>query len=142
MLTQVALGKLFKLKPLLGLSFNSLSNEDKDKEGIQVLAVVEGCAASSAGLRPHDLILECSGQPVGNREDFRRINQSTVVGNEVPLLVKRRNKFTAVVLTVGARKTPPEEIRRLRLIRNTRVQYNDFRTTIFGCVNGVKNWRP
>jgi serine protease Do len=70
----------------------------KEAKGVVVLRVESGSAASEAGLRPGDVILEINGQAVPNVKGFQKTLSGLPKKSFARLLVKRqgRNLFFAV----------------------------------------------
>jgi S1-C subfamily serine protease len=66
--------------------------------GIEVVEVVEGSPAESAGLRHEDLILEIDGMPIQDASDLQRQMIDSAIGRTIELKVFRNGE----VLNVGA----------------------------------------
>src|SRR6478672_9478490 len=58
--------------------------------GIEVVDVVEGSPAGSAGLRAEDLIVEVDGRPVAGVDDLQRLMDGELIGRSVTLRVLRQ----------------------------------------------------
>jgi serine protease Do len=60
------------------------------RTGIEVVEVVEGSPAASAGLRSEDLIVEVDGQPVAGVDDLQRLMAGELIGRAVHMQVMRQ----------------------------------------------------
>jgi S1-C subfamily serine protease len=56
---------------------------------VEVIEIVPGSPADSAGLRPHDLIVEVQGQRIARVADLQTILQRDVVGTNLETVVLR-----------------------------------------------------
>ena len=59
------------------------------EKGVEVVTVVEGSPAASAGVRPEDLIVELDGSPVSDVGDIQRLMVVERIGASVPVRVLR-----------------------------------------------------
>jgi S1-C subfamily serine protease len=60
--------------------------------GVEVVDVVDGSPASSAGLRPEDLIVELNGTPVAAVDDIQRLMVGELIGTAVHAHVIRNGE--------------------------------------------------
>src|SRR4249919_76542 len=60
--------------------------------GVEVVTVVEGSPAATAGLRPEDLIVELDGSPVADVGDIQRLMVVERIGASVPVRVLREDR--------------------------------------------------
>ncbi|XP_036382971.1 serine protease HTRA1 [Megalops cyprinoides] len=105
-------GKTLPKKKYMGVRMLQLSTamirdlKDRDRDfpdissGVYVYEVIPGTAASSSGMKNHDVIININGQPVHTTEDVSEAVQS---GTALTVVVRRTNED--VTLTVV-----PEEI--------------------------------
>ncbi|KAG7480761.1 hypothetical protein MATL_G00059710 [Megalops atlanticus] len=105
-------GKTLPKKKYMGVRMLQLSTamirdlKDRDRDfpdissGVYVYEVIPGTAASSSGMKNHDVIININGQPVHTTEDVSEAVQS---GTALTVVVRRANED--VTLTVV-----PEEI--------------------------------
>src|SRR6185503_1001817 len=63
---------------------------------IEVVEVVEGSPAASAGLRPEDLIIEVDGSAVEQVNDLQRLMAGELIGRPAKMQVVRRGKSISV----------------------------------------------
>ncbi|HEV2756217.1 MAG TPA: trypsin-like peptidase domain-containing protein [Actinomycetota bacterium] len=59
------------------------------ERGIEVVQVVAGSPAESAGLRPEDLIVEVHGTPVEGMDDLQRLMDGSLAGRAIEIAVYR-----------------------------------------------------
>jgi S1-C subfamily serine protease len=57
--------------------------------GVEVVQVVEGSPAASAGIRQEDIIVEVGASPVEDGGDLQRLMTGDVIGRSVPLTIYR-----------------------------------------------------
>src|SRR6476659_3997404 len=57
--------------------------------GIEIVEIVEGSPAASAGLRPGDLLVEVDGEALGDVGDLQRLMSRDSIGRELTLRVDR-----------------------------------------------------
>jgi len=62
------------------------------EKGVEVVTVVDGSPAASAGLRPEDLIVELDGSPVSDVGDIQRLMVVERIGESVPVRVLREGR--------------------------------------------------
>ena len=74
--------------------------------GVRVIDVVSGGAASRAGVRPDDVLLEVSGRPVDEAEQFQSRLAQTRPGERVELTVWRDGEAVALEAGLIARSAP------------------------------------
>jgi serine protease Do len=68
------------------------------EKGIEVVEVVDGSPAASAGLRPEDLIVAVDGEPMGDVGDLQRLMVAERIGQGVEVQVVRDGSFTELDL--------------------------------------------
>lgn len=76
-----------------------LSREIGRDRGIEVVQVVEGSPASTAGLRPEDLIIDVDGVSMSSIEDLQRLMVSDAIGRRAPVRVYRAGRVLTLELT-------------------------------------------
>ena len=59
------------------------------EEGVEIMQVVDGSPAASAGIRSGDLIVELDGVPIADARDLQRLMVGDVIGRSVDALVWR-----------------------------------------------------
>jgi serine protease Do len=69
------------------------------RECVEVVNVVEGSPAASAGLRPEDMIVAVDGTAVQHVEDLQRLMVGEMIGRPVALTVVRGDRTLALRLT-------------------------------------------
>ena len=67
--------------------------------GLEVVQLLDRSPASSAGVRPGDLIVELDGRPIEGVADLQRLLVGELVGRRVGLRVARGNKVVELPLT-------------------------------------------
>ena len=67
---------------------------------VQILQVLEGSAASRAGLRDGDLLVELDGEPVGDATDLQRLMVHERIGRRVPARVVREGAQRTLAVTL------------------------------------------
>jgi S1-C subfamily serine protease len=65
---------------------------------VEVVEVMRGTPAASAGIRPEDLILEVAGEPVSSVEDLQRLMVAELIGVSVPVRLLRQGRPVEVDL--------------------------------------------
>jgi S1-C subfamily serine protease len=73
-----------------------LAERSDHASGLDVMEVVTGSPAASAGLRPGDIIFDVNGTPVRHAGDLQRVLAEDVIGVPVKLLVLRRGQVTEI----------------------------------------------
>jgi S1-C subfamily serine protease len=68
------------------------------EKGIEVVEVVDGSPAASAGLRPEDLIVAVDEEPMGDVGDLQRLMVAERIGQGVEVQVVRDGSFTELDL--------------------------------------------
>jgi S1-C subfamily serine protease len=79
-----------------------VAREVEREVGVEVVEVITGSPAHSAGLRPEDLILDVDGEPVRSARDLQRLMARELIGRRVAIRVFRDGR----ILTLDA--TPAE----------------------------------
>jgi len=69
------------------------------RECVEVVNVVEGSPAATAGLRPEDMIVAVDGTPVQHVEDLQRLMTGELIGRRVELTVVRGDRTHELTLT-------------------------------------------
>jgi S1-C subfamily serine protease len=69
------------------------------RQGLEVVQLLEGSPAASAGIRPGDLIVELDGSPVEGVGDLQRLLDGEAVGRRVGLRVGREGHLLDLDLT-------------------------------------------
>jgi S1-C subfamily serine protease len=64
--------------------------------GIEVVEVVDGSPAQSAGIRPGDILVAVDGEPLGEARDLQRMMTGDRVGGSVELTVIRRGAISTI----------------------------------------------
>ncbi len=72
------------------------------QDGLLVRGVEEGSPAERAGVRPGDLIVEASGQPVASSDDLFGILDQLEEGATLPLRIVRGSEHVTVAVTFGS----------------------------------------
>jgi S1-C subfamily serine protease len=67
--------------------------------GVEVVEVVAGSPADSAGLRPEDLILDVDGIPVASARDLQRLMAHELIGRAVEIRVIREGRVISLSAT-------------------------------------------
>jgi S1-C subfamily serine protease len=75
-------------------------------QGVEVVEVVPGSPAASAGIRPEDLVLELAGVPVNDVGDIQQMMVGDVIGGRVDIMLYRDGRtlelsIVPVELTAG-----------------------------------------
>src|SRR5216683_3477010 len=65
--------------------------------GLRVVEVVPGGPAARAGLRPGDLLLSASGNPVTNAQDLQRLMFAEAIGRRMAITVMRNGALVDVI---------------------------------------------
>jgi S1-C subfamily serine protease len=78
----------------------------KQTEGVIVTGVLQNGPAANAGLRPGDLLLKVSGQPVRNVGELLTQVASLTPGKSATLEVVRRNQTLSLDVTPSQRPKP------------------------------------
>jgi S1-C subfamily serine protease len=66
--------------------------------GLEVVEVAEGSPAQRAGLRPEDLIVELSGEPVERADDVQRLMTEAAIGAQMAVTVLRGERVLELEL--------------------------------------------
>jgi len=104
-------------RPFLGIRYIVLNGEiaklhklPKDygalviRETLGESAVVKGSAADRAGLKEYDLILECQGEKVTEKNPLANILQKFKIGDEISLKVLREGKEITLKVKLEEKK--------------------------------------
>ena len=67
--------------------------------GVEVVEIVAGSPAATAGLRPEDLILDVDGEPVASARDLQRLMAGEAIGREVAIRVFRDGRVQTLRAT-------------------------------------------
>jgi serine protease Do len=78
----------------------------KEERGVEVKSVEPDSAASKAGFKEGDVVLEYNGQRVEGSEQFIRLVHETPVGRPVKLLIWRSGQTQTIAVTMGKREGP------------------------------------
>jgi S1-C subfamily serine protease len=70
----------------------------RDK-GIEVVEVMEGSPAATAGLRPEDVIVAVDGEPMRDVGDLQRLMVAERIGREISVELVRGSRSVALALT-------------------------------------------
>jgi S1-C subfamily serine protease len=73
--------------------------------GVEVVEVVDGSPAATAGLRPEDLIVAVDGTPVSGADDLQRLMTGELIGQTVTATVLRRGERIRVPLVPAELET-------------------------------------
>jgi serine protease Do len=65
---------------------------------VEVVEVVEGSPAATAGLRPEDLIVDVAGTPVAGVDDLQRLMAGELIGQSVTLTTVRSGRKSEIAL--------------------------------------------
>jgi S1-C subfamily serine protease len=76
-----------------------LAGELGRRQALEVVQLLEGSPAASAGVRPGDLILELDGRPVEGVGDLQRLLDGDAVGRRVGVRVARDAGILELALT-------------------------------------------
>jgi serine protease Do len=63
--------------------------------GVEIVEVVEGSPAATAGLRPADVIVEADGEAIGDVGDLQRLMSGDRIGRELALRVDRGGRVVS-----------------------------------------------
>jgi len=95
--------------PYIGVTMQDVSKEMvqelklKDTNGVFVYTVNRKSPAFDAGLRQYDVITEVNGKAVKTSEEFKKIVNSSKVGDQLKLGVMRNGQKTEITVKVGDR---------------------------------------
>jgi S1-C subfamily serine protease len=68
------------------------------ERGVEVLEVVAGSPAATAGLRPEDLLVELDGAPVEGVDDVQRLMDATRIGRRLDAVVVREGDVRRIAV--------------------------------------------
>ena len=108
----------------------------KERRGALVGAVTRGAAAAKAGVEPGDVIIECNGKPIKNRDELVATVVSTKPGTTVPVKVMRDRAEKTLNLTVGELDLE-DEGNRAAATRDTAVEPDEQSSQGFGITLGA-----
>jgi len=104
-------------RPFLGVRYVLLNKEIAEKnklatdsgalivrETLGESAVVKGSAADKAGLKEYDLILECQGEKITEKNPLANILQKFKIGDEISLKVLREGKEITLKVKLEEKK--------------------------------------
>jgi S1-C subfamily serine protease len=90
-----------ELKQTINSDPNSGLSVDED-QGVLIAKVMANSPAAKAGLRSGDIIQKIGGRPVKNAEDVQKAVESTPVGGNLPVEVRRNQADVKVTVQPGA----------------------------------------
>ncbi|MBD0302378.1 MAG: PDZ domain-containing protein, partial [Tolypothrix sp. T3-bin4] len=93
-----------ELKQNINSNPNSGLNVDED-QGVLIAKVIQNSPAAKAGLRSGDVIHKINGQPVKDAEGIQKAVESTHVGGNLQLGLRRNQKDINVTVQPGALPT-------------------------------------
>jgi len=71
--------------------------------GVEITLVIPGAPAAVAGVKVGDVVVQYNGQPVEDREQFKRMVQDTPAGKEVKLQIYRNGAPQIIVTKTSPR---------------------------------------
>ena len=86
-------------EPFLGVQ----ASPDAAEKGAKVAQVLDNTAASRAGLKPGDVIVEFNGKKIENWDDLRSVIAECKVGQKVKMKVRRGKEIKELEAALGAR---------------------------------------
>lgn len=89
-------GRHFK-RGFLGVQTEDVS----DRDAIRIVNVIDGTAASNAGLQQGDFILKLSEQPVSDLTALRNLLEKHYAGDLISIQIEREGKPESVEVTLG-----------------------------------------
>ena len=96
----ILLNKMIAEKNKLPVDYGALIVRETFGES----AIVKGSAADKAKLQEYDIVLECSGEKITEKNSLTDILQKTKIGQEIKLKVLRENKKIDLKVKLGERK--------------------------------------
>jgi S1-C subfamily serine protease len=75
-----------------------IARELEREQAIEVVEVVDGSPAATAGLRSEDLILDVDGMPVADAGDLQRLMVGELIGRSVTMRVCRNGEMVDVAV--------------------------------------------
>jgi serine protease Do len=100
-------------RPFIGISYGPISQEIADylklsgTEGVLISEVVQGSAASKAGLQPWDIVRKIEDREIKTVDDVLKITENMKIGDKLRFMVDRvasgRTRSVSILVTVGAR---------------------------------------
>ncbi len=87
-----------------GPAFGSVPDFRDDVDGVLFADVTANSPAAKAGLKGGDLLIEFDGKPIQNLYDFTYALGTKMVGDVVPVVVKRNGQDLKVNVTLEARR--------------------------------------
>jgi S1-C subfamily serine protease len=76
-----------------------LAREVGRDTGIELVQIVEGSPAATAGLRPEDIVLDLDGLPMRSMEDMQRLMVGDAIGRTLSVTVFRNGRTFSLRLT-------------------------------------------
>ena len=70
----------------------------QEEEGILIIEVMPNSPAARAGLKPGDILLSANGESVAESADVQQKVESTVIGEELPLQIRRDGQVRTVTV--------------------------------------------
>ena len=96
----ILLNKMIAEKNKLPVDYGALIVRETFGES----AIVKGSAADKAKLQEYDIVLECNGEKITEKNSLTDILQKTKIGQEIKLKVLRENKKIDLKVKLGERK--------------------------------------
>jgi serine protease Do len=99
----------------LGVETKDLSDDEiaalklKDPQGVEIVNLDHDGPACKAGIRMHDVILQMSGQTVGNEEQMRRILKELPAGRMVNVVISRDGQTQTMTVQMADRRKVEQE---------------------------------
>lgn len=84
--------------------------EIAESEGVVLMNVSAGQPADRAGLRQYDVLLRLDDQPIGSREDLRKVLDSKSAGDHVRAIVRRGSQEIAADVELAAPTAPSGQV--------------------------------
>ena len=100
-------------RPFIGISYGPITEEIAEylklpkAEGVMIMEVIQGSAASKAGLQPWDIIRKIEDQEIKTVDDVLKVTQKMKIGDKLRFIVDRvsggRIRTVSILVTVGSR---------------------------------------
>lgn len=96
------------MRPFLGIVFEDHmdENDEKVREGVNILRVIKGSGAEEAGIQPNDVLIKLDGKEVEDMHSIMSVLEQKKVGDEILLTYEREGK---IIETKAALKGKPIE---------------------------------